>query len=55
MKASNDWFDKGFSELLYFLNDLLPKANMLPQNTYQAKNSFLSIRIGSGENPCMLK
>ena len=30
MKASNSWFDKGFNELLQFLNDLLPKANVLP-------------------------
>jgi hypothetical protein len=37
MKASNGWPDKGFNELLQFLNDLLPKANMLPQSTYQAK------------------
>jgi hypothetical protein len=37
MKASNGWFDKGFNELLQFLNDLLPKANVLPRSTYQAK------------------
>jgi hypothetical protein len=30
MKASNGWSDKGFNELLQFLNDLLPKANVLP-------------------------
>jgi hypothetical protein len=37
MKASNGWSDKDFIELLQFLNDLLPKANVLPQSTYQAK------------------
>jgi hypothetical protein len=37
MMASNGWFDKGFNELLQFLNDLLPKANVLPRSTYQAK------------------
>jgi hypothetical protein len=34
MKASNSWFDKGFNELLQFLNDLLPKANVLLMNCY---------------------
>jgi hypothetical protein len=29
MKASNSWSDKGFNELLQFLNDLLQKANGL--------------------------
>jgi hypothetical protein len=37
MKASNGWSDKGFKELLQFLNDLLPNANVLPRSTYQAK------------------
>jgi hypothetical protein len=37
MKASNDWSDKGFNELLQFLNNLIPKANVLPRSTYQAK------------------
>jgi hypothetical protein len=37
IKASNGWSDKGFSELLQFLNNLLPKANVLPRSTYQAK------------------
>jgi hypothetical protein len=34
MKASNGWSDKGFNELLQFLNDLLTKANVLPRSTY---------------------
>jgi hypothetical protein len=36
MKASNGWSDKGFNKLLRFLNNLLPKANVLPRSTYQA-------------------
>jgi hypothetical protein len=34
MKASNGWYDKGFNELLQFLNNLLSKANMLSRSTY---------------------
>jgi hypothetical protein len=30
MKSSNGWSNKGFNELLQFLNDLLPKVNVLP-------------------------
>jgi hypothetical protein len=37
MKASNNWSDKGFNELVQFLRDLLPKDNVLPQITYHAK------------------
>jgi hypothetical protein len=37
MKDSNSWYAKGFNELLQFLNDLLKKANVLPQSTYQCK------------------
>jgi hypothetical protein len=37
INASNGWSDKGFNELLQFLNYLLPKANVLPRSTYQAK------------------
>jgi hypothetical protein len=33
MKASKGWSNKGFNELLQFLNNLLPKANVLPRST----------------------
>jgi hypothetical protein len=45
MKASNGWSDKGFNELLQFLNDFLPKANVF---TYQAKKIHASL------NDCIL-
>jgi hypothetical protein len=45
MKASNGWSDKGFNELLQFLNDLLSKDNMLPQITYQAKKIVCPLRL----------
>jgi hypothetical protein len=41
MKASNGWSGKGFNELLQFLNDSLPKANVLRQSTYQVKTFFV--------------
>jgi hypothetical protein len=31
--------------LLQFLNDLLPKANVLPQNTYQSKKIVYSLGL----------
>jgi hypothetical protein len=37
IEASNGWSNKGFNELLHFLNEFVPKANVLPRSTYQAK------------------
>jgi hypothetical protein len=59
MKASNSWFDKGFNELLQFLNDLLPKANVLPRSTYQTKKIICPLgleveKIHTCQNECML-
>jgi hypothetical protein len=59
MKASNGWSDKDFNELLQFLNDLLPKVNMLPRSTYQAKKNVCLLgleveKIHACQNDCML-
>jgi hypothetical protein len=59
MKASNCWSDKGFNELLQFLNELLPKANVLPRSTYQAKTIICPLeleveKIHAWQNDCML-
>jgi hypothetical protein len=59
MKANNGWSDKGFNELLQFLNDLLPKANVLPRSTYQAKKIICPLeleveKIHACRNDCML-
>jgi hypothetical protein len=59
MKASNGWSDKGFNELLQFFNDLLPKANVLPQSTYQEKKIICQLgleveKIHACRNDCML-
>jgi hypothetical protein len=59
MRASNGWSDKGFSELLQFLNDLLPKANVLPRSTYKAMKIVCPLgleveKIHTCQNDCML-
>jgi hypothetical protein len=59
MKASNGWFDKGFNELLQFLKDMLPKANVLPRSTHQAKKIVCPLgleveKIHACQNDCML-
>jgi hypothetical protein len=45
MKSSNDWSDKGFNKLLQFFRNLLPKDNVLPQNTYQAKKTICPLEL----------
>jgi hypothetical protein len=55
----NGWSDKGFNELLQFFNDLLPKANVLPQSMYQAKKIICQLgleveKIHACRNDCML-
>jgi hypothetical protein len=59
MKVGNGWSDKGFNELLQFLNDLLLKANVLPRSTYQAKKIVcpLGLEVEKShacQNDCML-
>jgi hypothetical protein len=59
MKASNGWSDNGFNELLQFLNNLLPKVNVLPQNMYQPNKIVCPFRlevekIYACRNDCML-
>jgi hypothetical protein len=59
MKANIGWSDKGFNELLQFLSDLLPKANVLPRGTYQAKKIVYPLgleveKTHTCQNDCML-
>jgi hypothetical protein len=59
MMASNGWSDKGFNKLLQFLNDLLPKANVLPRSLYEAKKIVCPLgleveKIHACRDDCML-
>ncbi len=59
MKARNGWSDKSFTDLLVPLRDMLPKANKLPCNTYQAKNLIAPLaldvqKIHTCPNHCIL-
>jgi hypothetical protein len=59
MKVDNGWSDKGFNELLQFLNDLLSKANVLPRSMYRAKKIVHPLgleveKILACQNDCML-
>jgi hypothetical protein len=59
MKARNGWTDKGFNELLQFLNDLLPKVNVWPRSMCQTKKIVCPIglkveKIHAFRNDCML-
>jgi hypothetical protein len=38
-KASNSFSDKGFEELLKLIKNLLPKGNILPKTTYEARRA----------------
>ena len=59
LKAGNGWSDKSFTELLELLNEILPKDNVLPKRTYEAKKILCSIgmtyeRIYACPNDCIL-
>jgi hypothetical protein len=46
LKASHDWSDNSFSDLLSLLAKLLPKPNTLPTSTYRAKRFICSLYLG---------
>jgi hypothetical protein len=37
LKASNEWSDGSFKDLLTLLNDMLPQGNTVPETVYEAK------------------
>ncbi|XP_031120919.1 uncharacterized protein LOC116024158 [Ipomoea triloba] len=59
LKAKNGWSDKGFTELLELLKDMLPGDNELPNSTYEAKKMLCPLgmdieRIHACPNDCIL-
>lgn len=45
IKVNNCWSDQSFTALLQLLEEMPPKGNVVPLNTYEAKK--MSIGIGS--------
>jgi hypothetical protein len=45
VKAKFGWSDKSFNELLTLLANLLPKPNLVPRNTYEAKKIINSLKM----------
>src|ERR1051325_5180436 len=59
LKARNGWSDKSFKELLALLRDMIPKDNVLPNRTYEAKKMLCSIGMSYDKihvclNDCIL-
>nr|GMC91220.1 uncharacterized protein LOC109168127 [Ipomoea batatas] len=59
LKAKNGWSDKGFTELLELLKDMLPDNNELPSSTYEAKKMLCPLgmeikKIHACPNDCVL-
>src|SRR3954470_13930761 len=42
LKAGNGWSGKSFTKLLALMKDILPKDNVLPNRTYEAKKMLSS-------------
>jgi hypothetical protein len=46
LKASNDWSDCSFKDLLMLLKDMLPQSNVVPETIYEANTDNLSVGFG---------
>ena len=44
-KAKFCWSDNSFNDLLIHLSQLLPKANFVPKNTYEAKKLINTLKM----------
>ena len=59
LKARYGWSDKGFSELLQLLGDMLPLNNEMSLSIYEAKKTFSALgmeyqKIHACPNDCIL-
>ncbi|XP_066159869.1 uncharacterized protein [Oryza sativa Japonica Group] len=59
LKARHGWSDTRFNDLMDLLRVMLPKPNLLPTNTYQAKKLICPLSLGvqkmhACENHCIL-
>ncbi|PKA61494.1 hypothetical protein AXF42_Ash014411 [Apostasia shenzhenica] len=59
LKATNGWSNKGFSDLLQLLKEMLPAPNQLPISTYEAKKIICKLgmnyeKISACPNDCVL-
>ena len=59
LKAKHSWSDKGFSELLGLLVDMLPEDNVLPSSMHEAKKTLSALgleyeKIHACPNDCIL-
>jgi len=59
LKATKEWMDKSFTELIVLLNEMLPEGNTLPTQNYNAKKILCTMgmeykRIHACPNDCIL-
>jgi hypothetical protein len=59
LKASNEWCDYGFKELLTLIKDMLPQSNAVPETVYEVKQIICPLgleveKIHACKNDCIL-
>ena len=52
-KAENGITDRGFENLLQIIKKMLPRDNVLPPSTYEAKKSYAPSRIRGPKDTCI--
>jgi hypothetical protein len=59
LKASNEWSDDSFKDLLMLLKDMLPQGNIVSETVYEAKQIICPLglkveKINACKNDCIL-